>query len=988
MKVRTSVLRGMALLALGSLTFAACDDKTPTTPVVPQPISVTVTPASATIPVGGQLTLVAFVQNSTNQAVTWTSTNTAVATVDAQGVVRGVTVGGPVTIIATSQADPNARAAASITVQTAPGQEITFTLVPQQAQVQVGGTVQLVGIVTGSTNQAVTYASSTPAVATVSATGLVTGVSTGTAVITATPAAAPGQVRTATITVTPAAPPASVSFQAVTGHTTTPTGNFNVTLNVSADVTHDVRRVQVRLRDQVVCEQVFAQPLGTTQGVATFSCEVDTAALDEQGQPLFPNGTAELTAVALDGAGAVRAQASWGNITLNNVNRVDLTITTTPVSSETGVVFAGGLEWREGAVVVTATPVIFQAGQTVASVVVCLDVPEATAAPGSETGTSCRTVTTTTEGRYVATFPKTAAVGGTTTAGAGVRDVSNTNVRAYVSGTTLATGAAGPTAPLAGTSPSIRLDNLAPVAPTTVNFGAGQWFGATSAFSRATITTHTAAELEALDPQPGVGGVTLTFHAFAGTEAQYTALGTSDAARMAAVVAQGTQVATGADLAGTETPTGYILVVRARDAAGNTRLVRVAGQFGVDPVPPDFTIVAAIATGSPADNTINPATAFQFEFPFVEGNVSGTIFNPEVRIRRWTSNPAAVRCINVNTGADVAVPTAGCDWIVAAGTSVTVRPEDGYYEYSFRFRDNAGNVSRVETRIVMRDNTAPVVAVSGAFSISESSIVTGGTITDNVDIRGWDQRLQFTGAAAPSGANDATLPIAPMQVVGSFGAADRVGTFTIPSTTINFWRTLTVSAEGTGPQTIGARTTMSGAGFGGFDVARNFHSAYRAITPDATGAATPAGLETLDVTLSGTTFCNGITPRPSGDQGVANCVTAAPADPATRTVTVIAEGATGFVRPFAAVHFYRVDPNGNVTYLGQTTASTSGSVGDRFQHRWTFTVDATGWQGSFAENDQGIFAVGVTAATDAFRTPVRSITVRGAANQPSTGNQP
>lgn len=70
---------------------------------------VIVTPATGTVAVGGTLAL------SANQAVTWSTSSTSVATVNANGLVTGV---GPatVTITATSQADPSRSASATLEV--------------------------------------------------------------------------------------------------------------------------------------------------------------------------------------------------------------------------------------------------------------------------------------------------------------------------------------------------------------------------------------------------------------------------------------------------------------------------------------------------------------------------------------------------------------------------------------------------------------------------------------------------------------------------------------------------------------------------------------------------------------------------------------------------------------------------------------------------------------------------------------------------------
>jgi uncharacterized protein YjdB len=1071
MKVRTSVLRGFALLALSSLTFAACDKKDPVVPIPPA-ITVTVSPQAVTVPVGGQATLVAFVANSTNQAVTWQSTNTAIATVDANGVVRGVAPGGPVTIIATSAADQNARAAASVTVT--PGAPVTLTLVPQTAQVEIGRTVQLVGIVGGATNQTVNYTSSAPAVATVSPTGgLVTGVSAGTAVITARTAADANVFQTSTITVTtaPGTGPAQISVTpsaatvqvggsqtfvasvsgvantAVTWRNETPTiasftqtgnnitatglaagtavftaisaadttrrvqatltvtpgdpvtqpaisiqsvtyvggnnagqavvsgatianQNLRVVVNVSAGSQARIGRVEVRLGEQVACQQVFSPPLSQTQGVQTIECVINTTQLNAEGQPLFPNAVYNLSAVAFNETGTPVATAQWGTLVLANVNVLHVEISTQPVTSTGPQFSSAGVQWHEGNVVVRASPVIFTGGQTIGSVQLCIQ-----AVDGPAQGVSCRAATLT-DGWWTATFPKASAVGGTTNGSAGI---TTTALRAYGT-STFTTGATGP-AMLVAVAPAIAVDNVAPAAPPVNAFAANTWLGANYQFNRTNITGLTAAGLEALEVQPGVGGVMIDFFAFTGTEAQYTALGTTDAARAQAVVNQGNVVTTGSNLAGTNQPSGYILVARVRDALNNATLTRVPGTFGVDLVAPQFDIVQGVATGSPAPMTINPATAFQFDFPFVEGNVSGTNFNPLVRIVRWTSNPNATRCVNVNDHTDVTtVPTSTgvCAFVRSNTPTVAVPAADGYYEFTFIFTDGAGNQSTPQTVLVLRDNTAPTVVMDAGFTSTPDTYSASAVVRDNVDLLGWDMRLRFT--------TGVTLPVSLLTQVGSWGVANRVGGPVTASGTIPLWRSLRTATAGTGDLTAPVAAQLNGAGFGAFDLARNFASDFHNV--DQGGNALPTGLAQLHievVPVSGVpdnTFCNGVA-RPSGDQGLANCaVTNAGTAPTQRVLRVRAVGPTGFLQPFTAVHFYRVDRNGNIWYLGASTNVVAGSVGSEFEYRWSFTADASTWQGSFTAADQGVFAVGVSSARDAFRSPTQAITVRGAARQP------
>jgi len=152
--------------------------------------SVTVTPASASVQVGQTVQLTATPRDAngnalSGRAVTWSSTNTTVATVSGTGLVRGATAGSA-TITATSEGQSGTSA---VTVTVAP--VATVTVSPAAAAIQPGQTVQLTAttkdangnILTGRT---VTWVSNSNAAATVSSSGLVTGVATGTALITAT----------------------------------------------------------------------------------------------------------------------------------------------------------------------------------------------------------------------------------------------------------------------------------------------------------------------------------------------------------------------------------------------------------------------------------------------------------------------------------------------------------------------------------------------------------------------------------------------------------------------------------------------------------------------------------------------------------------------------------------------------------------------------------------------------------------------------------
>jgi uncharacterized protein YjdB len=144
---------------------------------------IAVSPASSTISVSAveELTATILPANATNKAVVWTSSNEAVATVDANGLVTAVSVGSA-EIIATTL-DGGKTAVCSVTVVI----PVTSVVVsPVSAIVSVGGVEQLTATISpaNATNKAVAWTSSNEAIAMVDANGLITGLSPGTATIT------------------------------------------------------------------------------------------------------------------------------------------------------------------------------------------------------------------------------------------------------------------------------------------------------------------------------------------------------------------------------------------------------------------------------------------------------------------------------------------------------------------------------------------------------------------------------------------------------------------------------------------------------------------------------------------------------------------------------------------------------------------------------------------------------------------------------------
>ena len=163
---------------------------------------------TTTIKVGGTETLTATVEpaNATNKAVTWSSDNISVATVDANGLVTAVAEGSA-TITVTTE-DGSKTASCTVTVTTATVPVTGVTLDPTSLTLDVNQTAPLTATITPSdaTNQNVTWTSDNLSVATVSG-GVVTAVAPGEATITATTADG-GFAATCTVTVNkPVLPP-------------------------------------------------------------------------------------------------------------------------------------------------------------------------------------------------------------------------------------------------------------------------------------------------------------------------------------------------------------------------------------------------------------------------------------------------------------------------------------------------------------------------------------------------------------------------------------------------------------------------------------------------------------------------------------------------------------------------------------------------------------------------------------------------------------
>ena len=164
--------------------------------------NISVAPTTASLQVGGTLQLAATVlpTSATDRSVTWRTSNTAVAIVDANGLVSAIGVG-EATITATTADGSNLSATCTVTVT--PPMATAVVMSDDELSMTVGDHSALTATVLPTTAvQQVAWFSSKPDVATVDDNGIVTAVSDGTAVISATTTDGSNLSATCTVTVT------------------------------------------------------------------------------------------------------------------------------------------------------------------------------------------------------------------------------------------------------------------------------------------------------------------------------------------------------------------------------------------------------------------------------------------------------------------------------------------------------------------------------------------------------------------------------------------------------------------------------------------------------------------------------------------------------------------------------------------------------------------------------------------------------------------
>ena len=311
----------------GSATItASIDDKRASASinVTPRPVSaVILSPGQVTIFPGQTLQLSAIVTDDRGQVlsgkpVTYSSSNAQVASVSSAGLVTGISAGG-VTITATSE---GATGTASVTVAREPVAVVEVS--PSTASIAVGQPVQLTAIARGAagqvlslTGRTVSWATGSPSIATISASGIATGVSPGTTTIIAT---VDGRQGSATVSVL-AVPVASVvvnppSTSVTVGQSTTLTATaldangiplagrvvgWSSSDNAIASVSSNGTVTGVAVGNAVITATVDGQT--GTATVAVGAVPVASVVVSPTQPTLTVGQTVQLSATARDAAG-------------------------------------------------------------------------------------------------------------------------------------------------------------------------------------------------------------------------------------------------------------------------------------------------------------------------------------------------------------------------------------------------------------------------------------------------------------------------------------------------------------------------------------------------------------------------------------------------------------------------------------------------------------------------------------------------------------
>ena len=156
------------------------------TPTVVPVTGVQLGSSSLSLEVGGSANLMATVlpSNATDKSISWSSSNSGVATVDNNGKVTAVAAGSAVITVTTTDGGKTATCTVTVTNPAVPVQSVSLDKTTLNLNVGENSTLLATVLPANADNKAVTWSSSNTAIATVDASGKVTAVAAGTVTVT------------------------------------------------------------------------------------------------------------------------------------------------------------------------------------------------------------------------------------------------------------------------------------------------------------------------------------------------------------------------------------------------------------------------------------------------------------------------------------------------------------------------------------------------------------------------------------------------------------------------------------------------------------------------------------------------------------------------------------------------------------------------------------------------------------------------------------
>src|SRR6218665_1617373 len=327
--------------------------------------SITITPSPAGVAVGStqQLTANVLPEDATDKEVTWSSSDISKATVDANGLVTGLTEG-RATVTATAKDGSRVTGAVELTVT--PKKVTSIAVTSSLTSVAAGSTQQLTAVVlpADAAHKGATWSSGDISKATVDANGLVTGVAAGTVTITATAKDGSGVTGTIELTVTQRATsiviaPAEPSVVGV-----------GKTLALTATVSPSTASQTVTWTSSPTTIATVSST-GIVTGVTKGTAVITVAATDGSGVSVARTVTVKSSDVSIAsmtlGAASTHVYsitpAAGGTVSLNNVNRTfAASIAAVPVTftaADHAAVTKGGVAFASGSTADFSSPVTF-----------------------------------------------------------------------------------------------------------------------------------------------------------------------------------------------------------------------------------------------------------------------------------------------------------------------------------------------------------------------------------------------------------------------------------------------------------------------------------------------------------------------------------------------------------------------------------------------------------------------------------------------------